>query len=318
MHLLNFFDANTDLRMINSGGARGFRQSLVDSGKAEATISKTIKHCRYFLKCAVQDGLISENPFDEIKTGRETNKDRQRLILSETIQRVIKAAPDHEWRTIIALARYAGFRRCEIPALEWSNIDWGDSGHPGELVIDSPKTGIRTLPLFGELRPYLEASWDAASVGARYVVERHRKLFRTNPATQLKRIIKKAGIETWPKPFHNLRATLQSELTGRYPEPTVNEWLGNSQDVARRHYLQVLPEHMSQAATEVVRALECADDRNFGEGVHNACRIESHHVAVSDESATACELLRNDAIEKAPPARLELATRRLTAACSTN
>lgn len=117
-HLLAFFGKDCDLRNITSGSARDFRQHLVNDGKAEATISKTIKHCRYFFKSAMQDELIGKNPFSDIQAGRETNKARQRLVEVGAVLRVINAAPDYEWRAIVALARFAGFRRCEIPVLK--------------------------------------------------------------------------------------------------------------------------------------------------------------------------------------------------------
>jgi len=75
-HLISFFGADVDLRSITAGNARDFRQHLLNDGKAEATISKTIKHCRYFFKCAMQDELITKNRFTDIKAGREINKDR--------------------------------------------------------------------------------------------------------------------------------------------------------------------------------------------------------------------------------------------------
>jgi len=316
-HLISFFGADVDLRSITAGNARDFRQHLLNDGKAEATISKTIKHCRYFFKCAMQDELITKNRFTDIKAGREINKDRQRLISLEAITKVIDAAPDYEWRAMIALARFAGFRCCEIPALKWDDIKWGDANKPATITIDSPKTGLRTLPLFADLRGYLQECWDAANDEC-YVINRHRHLFKSNPATQLKRIIRKAGLEPWPKPFHNLRATCQSELTARFPEPAVNEWLGNSLDVARRHYIQTLPEHVQLASSVKVCAVSCALLPEAGEFVQNTCSTVSQGVALNGDGAKGCEIVRNDAKEKAPPVGLEPTTRRLTAACSTN
>src|SRR5262249_51540416 len=68
--------------------------------------------------------------------------------------------------------------------------------------------------------------------------------------TQLNRIIRRAGLTPWPKPFHNLRATRQTELAERYPIHVVCSWLGNSPTIAREHYLQVTEEHYTRAATE--------------------------------------------------------------------
>jgi hypothetical protein len=53
------------------------------------------------------------------------------------------------------------------------------------------------------------------------------------------RIIRRAGLEPWPKLFHNLRATRQPELEESFSSHVVCAWIGNSEKVARKHYLQV-------------------------------------------------------------------------------
>src|SRR4029450_1282855 len=52
----------------------------------------------------------------------------------------------------------------------------------------------------------------------------------------------------WPKLFHNLRASRQTELAERYPIHVRCAWLGNSAAVAKEHYLQVTEAHYQQAA----------------------------------------------------------------------
>ena len=62
-------------------------------------------------------------------------------------------------------------------------------------------------------------------------------------AGDLNRILKRAGVPPWPKLFHNLRASRETELADTFPEHVVCKWIGNSRVVARRHYLQVTEEH---------------------------------------------------------------------------
>ena len=69
-----------------------------------------------------------------------------------------------------------------------------------------------------------------------------------NLRTQLRRIIKRAGLNPWPKLFQNLRSTRQTELAEEYPMHVVCAWIGNSQAVAMEHYLQITDEHFEQAA----------------------------------------------------------------------
>ena len=62
------------------------------------------------------------------------------------------------------------------------------------------------------------------------------------------RIVEQAGIKPWPKIFQNLRSTRETELAETYPIHVVCAWLGNSQPVAAKHYLQVTDDHFAHAA----------------------------------------------------------------------
>ena len=64
--------------------------------------------------------------------------------------------------------------------------------------------------MFPELRPYLEEAFDEAAPGTRYVINRYRST-NANLRTQLIRIIKRAGLVPWEKPFQNLRSTREKE-----------------------------------------------------------------------------------------------------------
>jgi hypothetical protein len=57
-----------------------------------------------------------------------------------------------------------------------------------------------------------------------------------------------AGLKVWPRLFQNLRSTRETELTDTFPLHVVTAWIGNSQLVARKHYLQVTDEHFARAA----------------------------------------------------------------------
>lgn len=117
----------------------------------------------------------------------------------------------------------------------------------------SPKTehhtghARRVIPLFPELHDYLLEACSTAAEGDVNLIRRARGP-KVNLRTQLLRILDQAGVEPWPKLFHNLRASRQTELTEIYPEHVVNTWLGNSLSVARKNYLQVTDQHYAAAA----------------------------------------------------------------------
>ena len=65
--------------------------------------------------------------------------------------------------------------------------------------------------------------------------------------TQLIRIIGNAGLEPCDRLFHNLRASRQTELENDFPSHVVCDWLGNSEAVARKHYLKTTENHFASA-----------------------------------------------------------------------
>jgi hypothetical protein len=62
-----------------------------------------------------------------------------------------------------------------------------------------------------------------------------------------------ARLTPWPKLFQNLRSTRETELTKEYPLHVVCAWIGNSQSIAAKHYLQVTEEHVRQAAEKAAQ-----------------------------------------------------------------
>ncbi len=121
------------------------------------------------------------------------------------------------------------------------------------MTVRSPKTehhpngAFRVVPIFAALRPYLEEAWDRADQGAQFVISSWRSESK-NFRTRMHRIIRRAGLQVWPRVFHNLRASCQTELEDEFPSHVVCSWIGNSERVAREHYLQVTDEHFARAA----------------------------------------------------------------------
>jgi hypothetical protein len=94
------------------------------------------------------------------------------------------------------------------------------------------------VPLFPELRPYLEAVFDEAEPGTVYVIAKHR-VASANLRTSLERICTRAGIQLWDRAFQNMRSSRETELCQEHPLHVVTAWIGNSASIAAKHYLQV-------------------------------------------------------------------------------
>lgn len=256
--LLQFFGEGKVLREITAADADEFRVWLKAQGYAEATVSRRVKYARQFFKVALRKKLIADNPFADVKGGSQENRERFFFITRDVAYKVLEACPDAQWRLLFALSRFGGLRcPSEHLALKLSDIDWDRE----RIAIRSIKTehhegkATRSIPIFPELRPYLEEVWEQAEPGTEYVITRYRDA-NANLRTQLERIIRRAGLQSWPKLFQNLRSTRETELAERFPIQVVTEWIGNSPQVAQRHYLQVTEEHFQQALKPVSEAVQ--------------------------------------------------------------
>ena len=174
-------------------------------------------------------------------------RERDFFVTQDMAYKVLDACPNREWRLVFALARFGGLRcPSEHCLLKLADVDWSRE----RFKVTSPKTehhdgkAYRWVPLFPELRPFLEECWEAAEPGQEYFVTRLKDSTQ-NLRTQLIKIIQRAGLEPWPKLFQNLRSTRQTELEEVFPSHVVCAWIGNSQKVAAKHYLQVTGDHQS-------------------------------------------------------------------------
>ena len=53
-----------------------------------------------------------------------------------------------------------------------------------------------------------------------------------------------------PNQFQNLRSTRETELADQFPIQVVCDWIGNTEAIASKHYLQVTDEHFETAHRE--------------------------------------------------------------------
>jgi integrase len=256
--LIEFFGADKPLREIRPGDADEWRLWLIEHEKlADNTVRRRSGIARQFFKAALRKQLIRANPFADLVSVVRGNASRYFFVTEAMAQRVLDACPDSQWRLLFALSRYGGLRcPSEHLGLRWSDVDW----ELGRLTIRSPKTEHhegkerRQIPIFPQLRPYLQDVRDQADDGAFWVITGYRDA-NANLRTQLQRIIRKAGLEPWPKLFQNLRSTRETELAESFPMHVVCSWIGNSRAVAAQHYLQVTDEHFQQAADGARSAL---------------------------------------------------------------
>jgi len=251
-NLVDFFGPDKPLCDITPGDAAAWRIWLkTHEGLAESSIRTRCKVAKQYGWSAVEHRLIPESPFAKLKSASHGNETRFYFITQQEAQEVLEACPNAEWRLLFALSRYGGLRcPSEHLRLRWADVDWDRD----RFTVHAAKTehqehgGIRVVPIFPELRPYFDEVWEQAEPGAEFVITSYRDSGK-NLRTQLTRIIRRAGLEPWPKLWQNLRSSRQTELTQQHPLHVVCAWIGNTAAVAAKHYLQVTDADYKQALT---------------------------------------------------------------------
>ena len=257
MHLNAFFGEEKQLRAITAGDADEFRLYLLEQELAENSVRRYCGIAKQFFGAALKKKLIDENPFADVATSVTGNKLKFHFLTRQDSDKILNACPDIQWKLVFVLARYGGLRcPSEVLLLKWSDIDFKNNF----IKVLSPKTEhhkgkeSRIIPLFPELKKWLSIAHKEAGKDSVHVITRYRQTTQNLRTTFLK-IIERAGLESWPKLIQNLRSTRQTELCDDgIPAHVVCEWMGNSERVAKDHYLQITDIHFQRALRETVNA----------------------------------------------------------------
>ncbi len=251
---IGYFGENRDMATITVSDAKDFQKHMADSGFAEATYRRHLGRCRQLFHAAIESEVLGKNPFasKSIKVSVGGNDARKFNVTREMADKLIAACPDGQWRLMVALSRYGGIRTpSETFLLKWADVNW----ETNRVVIHSPKTEhqgkpYRVIPLWPELKQPLMDCFEQAEPGQEFCITRYRDTTQ-NLRTQLERIIKRAGLKPWPKLWHNMRASRQTELAQTWPLHIVCEWIGNSKAIAQEHYLTVTDADYARAASTI-------------------------------------------------------------------
>jgi integrase len=271
--LREFFGADAALETITPEAADAWRSWLSEPhtivvGRARtrvvkrlavATQAKRLEVARQIFAKSIRWGLLERNPFEGVRGGSKVNVARWHYVSRQDTAAVLAACPTAEWRAIVGLARLAGLR---VPS-ELIGLRWGDVGTKvieGRrrvfLRVQSPKTehhgdghAQRLVPVSEELLEILEGCRRQAAPGETRIVPGVAD-GSVNLRTEFVRIVARARVAPWEKPFQNLRSSCETDWLEQFPGriQAVAGWMGHSPAVAMRHYAQVLPQHCDGAA----------------------------------------------------------------------
>ena len=219
-------------------------------GYAPATRAGYVKTVKTAFNWAVQKGLLPDNPFKGIKAGSQVNRSRLEYITPKESEKILEACLysncPNEWRALFALARFQGFRTpSEQRELHWRDVDF----EKGMLTFYAPKTDSwRTMPILPDTTPILKELFDERNPKKDDFV--FQCVSVRNPRTTYEKIIKRAGVERYPRLFQNLRASAASDIANKYGSPAESAWVGHTEKIATAHYIKVTPDIVARAKEE--------------------------------------------------------------------
>lgn len=250
---VKFFGKGCRIDSITTGGAITWFEQMLNgdkSGKgilAEATARKMVGVARQVFKRAVKFKHISENPFadEDLKT-TVGHREKQYIDLP-TIQQLLQILPSAEWRAVVIFARFAGMRvQSELPLLKWSDVLWDEDRF---VVRRSPKTKTtRRTPIFPEIRQALEDLLPITGE-SEYVLNVMRTKSK-NWRTPLEKMMERAGMKPWDALFNALRASGETDIAQKYGLQCAVEWVGNSVQIAMKHYVRATAADFERAANQ--------------------------------------------------------------------
>ena len=251
--LRRFFGDARPLREVDERRADEFKTHYLTRGLAAVTVSRQLKSAKLFFNHARKVKLVPDNPFRDVSHAGGGSDENQRYVPAADARLLLAACSPH-WRVMVALSRFGGLRcPSEVLSLRWEHVNFAAE----RMTVPSPKTehiagkSYRVVPLFPALRPFLDEAFELAAAGAEFVVSgppadecRRRSLgprgwVGVSLATRLRAVVRRAGLLEWPRPFHNLRASCETDLMARHPIHVVCAWMGNTPAIALRHYLTV-------------------------------------------------------------------------------
>jgi len=121
-------------------------------------------------------------------------------------------------------------------------------------IIESHQNQIDT---YGGSHGILDEAFEIFGDKSEYVVAAPQYCAAANTAmgwknsnlwTEMTRLQRRAGISGWPRLFHSMQASRQTELQREFPLHVVCSWLGNSPRIAQQSYLLVTEDDFAKAA----------------------------------------------------------------------
>ena len=243
--LLDHF-GDIPIRRIDRGEAKKFEAALKKT-LGIPTVRLHIRNAKALFGASENGAVgleyLDASPFIAIKSGSVAG---DKGYLSEADAEKVREELSPAHRVPFVLARYCGLRiLSEGPLLTWDRVDFGKRRM---LVIDKKRSRVeddrpemrvreRHVLIDARAEADLLAAWELRERddGPVVTVSLDPKLFHR----AIQRAAKRAQVKVWPKTLQTLRQSCENDWRPLYPDHVVEEWMGHSDGVGRKHYASV-------------------------------------------------------------------------------
>ena len=237
------------LQSVSTADVVGYlAQKALADGSSPATLLRYREALHAFFKHAVRLSYLARNPVATVPRPSLPQRD-PRFLSRDQIDELLEELGEDPLKPIAATAIYAGLRRGELCWLTWKDVS--SEGKRMVLRVRSktvkgehwhPKTGRnRNVPVSTRLQPILEACRSSKSPW----IFPSPKGYRWDPdnlSARVRCLLTRAGL---PWTFLDLRHTFGSQLARKGMSLLkIAALMGNSPEIARRHYIHLLPEEL--------------------------------------------------------------------------
>lgn len=135
--------------MIKPTDLKLFQSNLTNSGKSPKYVKNIRSNLRTILEDAVSDGILKNNPYENVKSIKVNNNASDPYDIDE-ITKILSHMKDR-YKPMFALAFFTGMRWGEIIGLQWRDIDFENdliyvNRSISEGQINEPKTRNSKAP----------------------------------------------------------------------------------------------------------------------------------------------------------------------------
>lgn len=259
--------AKHPITSVTPNDMEDFQTSRLSAGLAPKTVIVDMKTLCTAFGRAEAYGIILKNPAMAVRRPKDECSERE-IFTIEEVQKMVNAAPNLEWQTLILLGYFLGARLSDCVHMKWENV------HPerGVIVYQQRKTGKKvTVPMHFHVIEHLtyRSKFETAGHLCPTLVQRVSG-GRNGLSGAFLRIVEKAGLDPGitegkgirkfsKRSFHSLRHSFSSVLANAgVSEELRMKLTGHSSREVHTRYTHLELGALKNAVTSIP---------TFGEGV---------------------------------------------------